>query len=35
MIRSLKEKEYNLLEDFLYQAIYTPEGFSPLERNIL
>ena len=35
MIRSLKEKEYNLLEGFLYQAIYTPEGFSPLERNIL
>lgn len=35
MIRSLKEKEYNLLEEFLYQAIYTPEGFSPLERRIL
>ena len=35
MIRSLKEKEYNLLEEFLYQAIYIPEGFSPLERSIL
>ena len=35
MIRSLKEKEYKLLEEFLYQAIYIPEGFSPLERSIL
>ena len=35
MIRSLKEKEYNFLEEFLYQAIYIPEGFSPLERSIL
>ena len=35
MIRSLKEEEYNLLEEFLYQAIYIPEGFSPLERSIL
>ena len=35
MIRSLKEKEYNLLEEFLYQAIYITEGFSPLERSIL
>ena len=35
MIRGLKEKEYNLLEEFLYQAIYIPEGFSPLERSIL
>ena len=35
MICGLKEKEYNLLEEFLYQAIYIPEGFSPLERSIL
>ena len=35
MIRSLKEKEYNFLEEFLYQAIYIPEGFSLLERSIL
>ena len=35
MIRSLKEKEYNFLEEFLYQAIYILEGFSPLERSIL
>ena len=28
-IRKIKEEEYSVLEDFLYEAIFIPEGISP------
>ena len=34
-IRELKNGEENLLEDFLYEAIYIPEGVKPPERSII
>lgn len=34
-IRELKQSEYPLLEEFLYQAIYVPEDCSRPDRNIL
>ncbi len=34
-IRPLSPAEYPLLEDFLYQAIFVPEGQKPPEREIL
>lgn len=34
-IRELKEPEYPLLENFLYEAIYVPEGFPRPDRGIL
>lgn len=34
-IRALREKEYPLLEDFLYEAIFLPEGAEAPPRSIL
>lgn len=35
LIRQMKEEEYPLLQDFLYQAIYVPEGAEMPDRSIL
>lgn len=35
IIREMKEIEYLLLEDFLYEAIFIPEGVTPPPRSIL
>ena len=35
LIRKLREKEYGILEDFLYQAIFIPEGVSATSREII
>ncbi|MDE6729976.1 MAG: GNAT family N-acetyltransferase [Oscillospiraceae bacterium] len=34
-IREIKETEYILLEDFLYEAIFVPEGVEPPPRSIV
>ncbi len=34
-IRPIQKAEYPLLEDFLYEAIYVPEGMDPPPRSIL
>ncbi len=34
-IREIKESEYPLLNDFLYEAIFVPEGEQPPSRTIL
>ena len=34
-IRPLKPEEIPLLEEFLYQAIFIPQGLEPLPRSIL
>ena len=34
IIRELKESEYPLLEDFLYEAIFIPEGVEPSPKSI-
>ena len=34
-IRKIEEKEYILLEDFIYEAIFIPEGAKAPDRNIL
>lgn len=34
-IRALKPEEIPLLEEFLYQAIFIPQGLAPLSRSIL
>ena len=34
-IRQLKENEYSILEDFLYEAIFIPEGVSAPPREII
>ena len=34
IIRDMKESEYPLLDDFLYEAIFIPEGMSPPPREI-
>lgn len=34
-IREIKEKEYILLEDFIYEAIFIPEGVSPPPKSII
>lgn len=34
-IRELREEEYGLLEDFLYEAIFVPENADPPPRAIL
>lgn len=34
-IRPIRENEYPLLEDFLYEAIFIPEGTAPPPRDIL
>ena len=33
--RKMKSTEYNLLKDFLYEAIFIPEGVTPPERAII
>lgn len=34
-IQTLKETEYNLLRDFLYEAIYVPDGMEPPPISVL
>ena len=34
-IREIREDEYPLLEDFLYEAIFIPEGVEPPPRSIV
>lgn len=34
-IRNLHEDEYRLLDDFLYEAIFIPEGIQPPPRDII
>lgn len=34
-IREMKVEEYDLLNDFLYEAIFVPDGAKPPERSIL
>lgn len=33
--REIKSTEYPLLREFLYQAIYLPEGMTPLPRSVV
>ena len=35
LIRELRNDETELLKDFLYEAIYVPEGMRPPERSII
>lgn len=35
IIREIKEEEYSLLENFLYEAIFVPEGIDPPPRSII
>ena len=35
LIREIKENEYGVLNDFLYEAIFVPEGIAPPDRSIL
>ncbi len=35
ILRGLKENEYGLLRDFLYEAIFIPEGVEPPDRSIV
>ena len=35
IIRAMRPEEYPLLEEFLYQAIFVPEGEVPPERSIV
>lgn len=34
-IRAIQDTEYPLLEDFLYEAIFVPEGVEPPDRSIV
>ena len=34
-IRKMKAEEYDLLNDFLYEAIFVPDGAKPPEKSIL
>ncbi|MCR5831507.1 MAG: GNAT family N-acetyltransferase [Lachnospiraceae bacterium] len=34
-LREIKENEYDLLRDFLYEAIFIPEGVQPPARDII
>lgn len=34
-IRTMRREEYSLLEDFLYEAIFIPEGVTPPEKSII
>lgn len=34
-IRTIEEKDYSILEDFLYEAIYIPEGVDAPPRDII
>ena len=35
MIREMKSQEYRLLSDFLYEAIYIPEGVEAPPRSVI
>lgn len=35
LIRELKECEYSVLSDFLYEAIFVPEGATPPDKSII
>ncbi|MCH5203797.1 MAG: GNAT family N-acetyltransferase [Oscillospiraceae bacterium] len=35
IIREIKESEYPLLEEFLYEAIFVPEGIEPPPKSIV
>ena len=35
LIREIKEYEYPVLNDFLYEAIFVPEGTQPPEKSII
>ena len=35
VIREIKDSEYNLLDDFLYEAIFISEGVEPPPRDII
>ena len=35
VIRKIKKDEYNVLEDFLYEAIFIPEGVEKPSRDII
>ena len=35
LIRKMKEQEYPLLNDFLYEAVFIPEGMEAPPRNII
>ena len=34
-VREMRENEYYLLKDFLYEAIYIPEGVCPPPRSVI
>ena len=34
-IREIKQEEYPLLEDFIYEAIFIPEGVEPPDKSII
>ena len=34
-IRRIKQTEYPLLEDFLYEAIFIPDGMDPPQRSVI
>lgn len=34
-IRKIKEREYSLLNDFLYEAIFIPDGMELPPRNLI
>ena len=34
-IRTIRESEYSLLKDFLYEAIFVPEGVPAPSRSII
>ncbi|MDO5649742.1 MAG: N-acetyltransferase [Gallicola sp.] len=34
-IKAIREKEYPFLKDFLYEAIYLPEGIEPPSKSII
>lgn len=34
-IRRIKQTEYRLLEDFLYEAIFIPDGMDPPQRSVI
>ena len=35
IIREIKKDEYPLLDDFLYEAVFIPEGVQPPDKNII
>lgn len=34
-IRTIKVQEYSLLNDFLYEAIFIPDGIEPPPKNVI